>query len=270
MVIQEKTFQRLLDFVDILPHYFIGSNADLPIVGGSMLSHDHYQGGKTVFPMERATVVERFRLKAYKLVEIQWLNWPLTALRLRSEDRESLAACGNYITKQWRGYSDSGRNIEAFTDRTPHNTVTPIVRIKNGVYELDLVLRNNRVSAEYPDGIFHPHATIHPVKKENIGLIEVMGLAVLPSRLKDQIQWLVEGLKNNWTFNEVNKENRLSDFEKIYHQLLADFAGFDDIEKFVEKRIGDIFVEGLTHCGVFKLDAKGHEGLQAFIKHIDN
>lgn len=167
MRISEMTYKRLLDFVDWMPHYFIGSNADLPIVGGSMLSHDHYQSGNAVFPMETASREENFKLEKYKNIDIAWLNWPLSVLRISGENKESLIACATEITDKWRGYSDERLEILAFSADTPHNTVTPIARRHQDTYEIDLVLRNNRMSEAHPDGIFHPHVFVHPVKKKH-------------------------------------------------------------------------------------------------------
>ena len=190
MKISRGSFERVLEFVDIFPHYFVGSNADLPIVGGSILSHDHFQGGHHDFPMAVAEAEETFTIKGFEDVAVEKVKWPMSVIRLRGESKEKLVDLSDKILTAWRGYSDEKCEISAFTGDTPHNTITPIARKKNGSYEIDLVLRNNRTSEEYPLGIFHPHQELHHIKKENIGLIEVMGLAVLPGRLKEEMKIL--------------------------------------------------------------------------------
>ena len=193
MVISDDTFKRLIDFVDRFPHYFIGSNADLPIVGGSILNHDHFQAGRHTFPMEKAETEADFRHPAYPGLAFGIVRWPMAVLRLRGARKDELLEAASMLLAAWRSYSDPAADILAHTEqpsgeRTPHNTITPIARRKSdGGYELDLVLRNNRTSEEHPDGIFHPHRHLHHIKKENIGLIEVMGLAVLPGRLKAEL-----------------------------------------------------------------------------------
>ena len=188
MKISRGSFERVLEFVDIFPHYFVGSNADLPIVGGSILSHDHFQGGHHDFPMAVAEAEETFTIKGFEDITVEKVKWPMSVIRLRGESKEKLVDLSDKILTAWRGYSDEKCEILAFTGDTPHNTITPIARKKNGAYEIDLVLRNNRTSEEYPLGIFHPHQELHHIKKENIGLIEVMGLAVLPGRLKEEMK----------------------------------------------------------------------------------
>lgn len=269
MKITEKTFERLLDFVDQLPHYFIGSNADLPIVGGSMLSHDHYQSGYTVFPMEKATTIETFKLKTHKNIEVQWLNWPLTVLRLRSDSRAALVTCANEVTKVWRNHSDVACDIHASSDAIPHNTVTPIARFKENMYELDIVLRNNRITDEHPDGIFHPHVEIHPVKKENIGLIEVMGLAVLPSRLKDQMKGMATALELGAPADLLKEKDQLSGFSELYEEMQLLYRSSDDAVACVHQVVGEAFVKGLEHSGVYKLDKRGHGGMKRFIEGMN-
>jgi len=227
--ISEKTFENLLDFLDIFPHYFVGSNADIPIVGGSMLTHDHYQGGQHTFPIEKAGAVKEFTLCG---IQAQIVKWPMSVLRLKSNDRKRLTSLAGKVLAQWKQYQDASVDIIPFTDDTPHNAITPIARINTaGEYELDLVLRNNRTSEEFPDGIFHPHPHVHHIKKENIGLIEVMGLAILPGRLAEEV---------------TNAESRQE----------------------VEKYMGDIFLEVLTHAGVFKLNDTGLAAFERFISTI--
>ena len=188
MVINENTFRSLFSFVKQFPHYMLGSNADLPIVGGSILTHDHFQGGHYIFPIEGATVVKDISLDKYPDLQISVLNWPLSTIRVRSTNDEQMIRFALDTLNKWINYSNEKLDIIAYSEKTRHNRITPIVRKKNGIYEMDLVLRNNRTSEKYPDGIFHPHQNLHHIKKENIGLIEVMGLAVLPARLKDELE----------------------------------------------------------------------------------
>ncbi|RDW20710.1 UDP-glucose--hexose-1-phosphate uridylyltransferase [Oceanobacillus chungangensis] len=248
MKIDRQAFERLLTFTEKFPHYFIGSNADLPIVGGSILSHDHYQAGRYEFAMTRAEAVFSFVLPDFAGIDAAVLNWPLSVIRLRSEQIEDLVEAGDYILQKWKNYSDPAANVLAFTDETPHNTITPIARNRGGVYEIDLVLRNNRTSAEHPLGIFHPHADVHHIKKENIGLIEVMGLAVLPPRLKQEMaeikQFLigetdhVEEYHRDWALQLREKYGRLNNAEHV--------------EKILQNEVGKKFVRVLEDAGVFK------------------
>ncbi|MGN0478751.1 MAG: UDP-glucose--hexose-1-phosphate uridylyltransferase, partial [Hominenteromicrobium sp.] len=194
MKIEESTFRKLFDFVCQFPHYFLGSNADLPIVGGSILTHDHYQGGHYTFAMAKAGIEEHCTIRGFENVEAGILNWPVSVLRLRSKDPERLIRLAARVLEKWRGYTDEASFIFAETNGEPHNTITPIARCVGGVYELDLALRNNITTERYPLGVYHPHDEYHHIKKENIGLIEVMGLAVLPSRLKDELKWLSDAL----------------------------------------------------------------------------
>ena len=182
MVINKNTFKCLLDFIDLFPHYFIGSNADLPIVGGSILNHDHYQAGNYHFPIEDARVLSEVVLN--NEITLSTLKWPLSTIRIRGTSKEKLVETATLIFDTWCNYQDENVDIIAYTNNERHNTITPIARFKDGKYELDLILRNNRISEEYPDGIFHAHRDVHHIKKENLGLIEVMGLAILPARLK--------------------------------------------------------------------------------------
>lgn len=270
MKIDKNTFKRLLDFVDILPHYFIGSNADLPIVGGSMLSHDHYQAGCFEFPMERAEKDQVFKIDGFEDVEIYSLNWPLTVIRLKSKVKNKLINLAELLTKGWRNYSDESANIISKSKDGFHNTVTPIARIKEDVYELDIVLRNNRVTEQYPDGIFHPHNEIHPVKKENIGLIEVMGLAVLPSRLILEMKVLEDALKDNKGYEYIKDNKEVAKFADIYKEIYEDNNEMKlaPVER-LKAKIGEVFVSGLEHCGVFGLDENGKAGLRKFIDWIN-
>lgn len=241
MRLTRGTFDRLLQFVSVFPHYFVGSNADLPIVGGSILTHDHFQGGRHRFPIEAAAVLQRLRGPGG--VEADILVWPLATVRLRADRPELLAEAGHAILTAWRSHDDPEAGVAAFTGEVPHNTVTPIARFREDHYELDVVLRNNRTSEQHPDGIFHPHAQIHPVKRENIGLIEVMGLAVLPGRLAADIPQLAQAL----TTGEIPPD--LAAHRPMLEGIAADQSA--DPADLVRNAVGEYFVTGLEHCGVF-------------------
>lgn len=270
MAIEKKSFIRLLDFVKWLPHYFVGSNADLPIVGGSILSHDHFQGGCYEFPMDRAETLIQFEQAG---VEAHVLRWPLSVVRLKAPQAEALVPLADEILQSWRSYSDEDHGIMSHTGAIPHNTITPVARYRKGLYELDLVLRNNRCDAAHPDGIFHPHREIHPIKKENIGLIEVMGLAVLPARLDLEIQWMMKWLRGTvLTVEEAQAtEKHVPMLEKIQlregHSKLALLAE-DALETVIKKEIGLYFAEGLSHCGVFASTKSGLDGFRRFLEPL--
>lgn len=261
MKISKDTFARLLGFVEKFPHYFLGSNADIPIVGGSILTHDHYQGGNYEFAMAKAEDEMQFTWGRYDNVEFSTVKWPMSVLRLRSSDMKSLIEAGDHILQAWRQYSDPDVEIIAFTGETPHNTITPIARKRNGKYELDLVLRNNRTNAEHPHGIFHPHADVHHIKKENIGLIEVMGLAVLPARLETELQEV-----ENYLIGEANSINPI-------HQEWADEIKRynptkDNVHKLVKREVGKKFMRVLEDAGVYKRDEAGQAAFKRFIDHF--
>ncbi|MBT2727246.1 UDP-glucose--hexose-1-phosphate uridylyltransferase [Bacillus sp. ISL-75] len=264
MVISPTTFLRLLSFVEQFPHYFVGSNADLPIVGGSILSHDHYQGGNYQFAMAKAGDDWTFKMAGYPDVECAVVKWPMSVIRLRSDQISTLVEAGSHILDKWKKYSDEGLGIEARTGETPHNTITPIARKNGDAFELDLVLRNNRTSNEHPLGIFHPHADVHHIKKENIGLIEVMGLAVLPARLKDE---LVE-VKNYI----LGRSSAVADYHldwaealKARYQAIANEANVDGL---VREEVGKKFLRCLEDAGVFKRNEVGAAGFQRFISTL--
>ncbi|WJE26033.1 UDP-glucose--hexose-1-phosphate uridylyltransferase [Bacillus cereus] len=265
MKIDRQTFMRLLKFVERFPHYFLGSNADLPIVGGSILTHDHYQGGRYEFAMENATNDLIFELTDFPEIQCSIVKWPMSVIRLRSNDIEQVVNAGEYILERWKGYSDPSVNTFAFTNEIPHNTITPIARHRDGMYELDLVLRNNCTSEEHPLGIFHPHGEVQHIKKENIGLIEVMGLAVLPARLKTELQevekflldipsdiptyhirW-AEQLKTKYS-NQINEQN---------------------VQDIVREEVGRKFVQALEDAGVFKRDEAGISAFKRFIQTLN-
>ncbi|MFD0952212.1 UDP-glucose--hexose-1-phosphate uridylyltransferase [Virgibacillus natechei] len=261
MKIDKDAFERLLTFTDQFPHYFIGSNADLPIVGGSILSHDHYQAGHYEFAMARATDAFSFTLEKFPDVKASVLKWPMSVIRLRSGEKDQLLQTADHILQTWKGYSDDDADISAFTDDTPHNTITPIARIRDGMYELDLVLRNNRTSEAHPSGIFHPHADVHHIKKENIGLIEVLGLAVLPARLKDELAEIKQFLLGQ--SNDVAAYHQeWADQIKHEYATLSNPGQVDDI---MEKELGKKFARVLEDAGVFKEQA----AFERFIKTLD-
>ena len=267
MTINKNTFDRNLDFLEQFPHYFIGSNADLPIVGGSILSHDHYQGGRYEFAMDRAKDILKIDLKGYEDVNISMIKWPLSVVRLNSNNREKLSILASYILNHWKGYTDEVVNINSHTENTLHNTITPIARRKGENFELDLVLRNNKTSEEHPDGIFHPHKELHHIKKENIGLIEVLGLAVLPARLKEELEIIKKCL-----LKEKNEEYILKNLNlhlEWFNYLNKKYGGFnkETIDDILKDEVGLIFKKVLEDCGVFKFD---EEGLKARNRYIQN
>lgn len=269
MVINRSAMEKLFDFVETFPHYFVGSNADLPIVGGSILSHEHFQGGHYTFAMEETDVVEEFNINGYPEVKVGILNWPMSVIRLNSENREELVDLAEKILSDWRAYSDEDVDILAFTDETPHNTITPIARKHGDVYELDLVLRNNRTSEEHPLGIFHPHQEYHHIKKENIGLIEVMGLAVLPPRLKDNIELIKDVL-----VNDKNPEDyeSLKDHIPWILEMKEKYPEFTDenVEKIIQDEIGDIFKHVLEDAGVYKQTEEGQKAFRKFVNSLNS
>jgi len=254
MKIDKHAFTRLLEFTEKFPHYFIGSNADLPIVGGSILSHDHYQGGRYEFAMTKAEEAFSFELKGFEHISASVVNWPLFVIRLRSAHKEELIDAADHILQTWQSYSDEHANILAFTDDTPHNTITPIARTRDGLFELDLVLRNNRTTEEHPLGIFHPHADVQHIKKENIGLIEVMGLAVLPARLKDELAEIKHFL--------LDKPSHVAAYHMEWAaQLKAKYSTVsneNEAKAILQTELANKFVRVLEDAGVFK-DKKAME-----------
>ncbi|MFV0502786.1 MAG: UDP-glucose--hexose-1-phosphate uridylyltransferase [Lachnospirales bacterium] len=259
MVINKRTFDALLSFVDYIPHYFAGSNADLPIVGGSILSHDHYQCGNHIFPMDKAN---SFHKVTKNNITLELLQWPLSTIRLCGENKNEILALGEKILNQWIDYSDPEHDIVAHTTER-HNTITPIARKKGNQYILNLVLRNNRTSKEHPDGIFHPHKEIHHIKKENIGLIEVMGLAILPARLKDELKNIEYVLLNK---KEISEE--LLNHKNWIEYLKTNYNEKDNLIEYLKNEVGKKFMECLTHCGVFKLNEHGKNGFIKFLNTI--
>ncbi|MED3563248.1 UDP-glucose--hexose-1-phosphate uridylyltransferase [Bacillus xiapuensis] len=261
MKISPESFLRILTFVEQFPHYFLGSNADLPIVGGSILSHDHYQGGNYEFAMAKAEDDWTFKMAGFPDVQGGVVKWPMSVIRLRSEQKAALVKAASHILTKWKNYSDASLGILAATDGTPHNTITPIARKKENFFELDLVLRNNRTSEEHPLGIFHPHQDVHHIKKENIGLIEVMGLAVLPARLKEELEEVEMFIKGN---SAVVADYHLEWAE----QLKTRFSSEMDAELFVKEEVGKKFLRVLEDAGVFKRNEAGEAGFKRFIKSL--
>lgn len=269
MKISRTTFVCLLDFIDVFPHYFIGSNADLPIVGGSMLSHDHYQAGRYQFPMARAKEMTSFKVNGFKEIDLIRVHWPMSVLRLCGSEKDKMIELASVITDLWRGYSDDEIGVIAKSHEGLHNTVTPIARKRNDVYEIDLVLRNNRVTEEHPDGLFHPHKAIHPVKKENIGLIEVMGLAVLPSRLVDAMEALEKALILRKGPIMIAEDSSLEPFSEIYTEMQSSYENGQASPKTIVKEvIGKVFIRGLEHAGIFKNTTDGEKAMERFIAKI--
>ena len=263
MVISKETFSNLLEIVEKFPGYFAGSNADLPIVGGSILTHEHYQGGRHVFAMEEAPVEKSFRFAGFENVSAGIVKWPMSVIRLNGSDKAELVALSAKILDSWRKYSDEKVNVKAFDGDVLHHTITPIARMKNGNYELDLVLRDNQTSEEYPDGIFHPHKDVQHIKKENIGLIEVMGLAILPPRLKDELAEVGKHILG--TSNEM----------KEYHRVWADEikqnhpeATAENITEIVNQETGKVFARVLEDAGVYKRNKQGQEAFMRFVENV--
>lgn len=262
MKIDHHTFMHLLDFVTIFPHYMLGSNADLPIVGGSILTHDHYQGGRYHFPMEDAKVIKSY---SFDGVQVDMMYWPLSTLRLTSSSKEKIVELADKILFKWRNYSDEEVGILAYTD-APHNTITPIARRQGKLYQLDLVLRNNRTTEEYPLGIFHPHQEHHHIKKENIGLIEVMGLAILPARLKEELNEIKSCLLQQHQFDEFEDLDKHRDWYKYLETLDINEENIDDV---IEEEVAKKFTAVLENAGVFKMDENGIEHFMRFVESLE-
>ncbi|WP_027109047.1 UDP-glucose--hexose-1-phosphate uridylyltransferase [Lacticigenium naphthae] len=265
MNVEKKAYENLLSITDFFPHYFVGSNAGLPIVGGSILSHDHYQGGRYPFPMEEASIERSFELKEFADVKCGRVAWPMSVIRLNGSSKSSVSEAADFIRKKWNDYSDESVNIRAFSNKTPHNAITPIARRRGESFELDLVLRNNQTNEEYPDGIFHPHPDVQHIKKENIGLIEVMGLAILPPRLKEeweQMEIILEGGKGKI---DAVHEKWFEDIKRKYAYVKKGEA-----KRILEKEVGKVFLRVLEDAGVFKRSHEGEEAFNRFIEYANN
>ena len=266
MKIDRSAFAKLLEFVTVFPHYFIGSNADLPIVGGSILSHEHFQGGHHEFAMERAPIETEISFAGSDNLKAGIVKWPLSTIRLQSLDRDALVALADRILGAWRGYTDESAFIFAETDGVPHNTITPIARRRGDLYELDLVLRNNITTEEHPLGVYHPHAELHHIKKENIGLIEVMGLAVLPPRLKPELEALAQGILDgrDLTADPLTASHAewAYGFMKNYDDINA-----DNVTGIIRAEVGKVFAKVLEHAGVYE---RSENGKKAFLRFVES
>ena len=268
MKVSRQSISRLLEFVTFLPHYFVGSNADLPIVGGSILTHDHFQGGRYEFPMAKAPIREKVCFPGFEDVEAGIVHWPMSVIRLRGKEAQRLVDLADKILTAWREYSDESAEILAYTEGTPHNTITPIARRRGEDYELDLVLRNNRTTPEHPLGLFHPHAEYHHIKKENIGLIEVMGLAILPPRLLTETGLLEQALKNPAQAQEIMARPEMEKHQSWYEELKAAGAGEGDTQRAIQESIGVIFGKILGNAGVYKDTEEGREAFRRFCSSL--
>ena len=266
MKIDRSAFRKLLDFVKQFPHYFVGSNADLPIVGGSILSHDHFQGGRHVFAMEKAPVERAVSFPGFADVEAGIVRWPLSVIRLRCGDDNRLVDLAEKILTAWRGYTDEEAVIYAHTDGQPHNTITPIARMRDGRYELDLVLRNNLTTPEYPLGLYHPHPELHHIKKENIGLIEVMGLAVLPARLKGELAELADALVQGVDLRGSETLAKHADWAEELKTRYTFTA--ENVTDILQSEVGAVFAQVLEHAGVYKCTPEGRAAFQRFIDSV--
>ncbi|MCD7863784.1 MAG: UDP-glucose--hexose-1-phosphate uridylyltransferase [Lachnospiraceae bacterium] len=267
MKIDRAAFIKLFDFVKQFPHYTLGSNADLPIVGGSILSHDHFQGGHYTFAMAQAPIEIPVTLPGFEDVESGILKWPLSVIRIRHQDSDRLVDAAEHVLNVWRDYTDEDAFIYAFTDGEPHNTITPIARKVNDTYELDLVLRNNITTAEHPLGVYHPHANLHHIKKENIGLIEVMGLAVLPARLNQEMDLLKETILNG---KDIAADKTLAKHADWVAEFLPkyDDVNADNLDDILQKEIGKVFVHVLEDAGVYKCTPEGRTAFLRFINSL--
>ena len=280
MKIDAACFRKLLDFVDRFPHYFVGSNADLPIVGGSILSHEHFQGGRYTFAMEKAPIAIPYKIAGFEDVESGIVCWPLSVFRIRSAEPERLIELADRILKAWREYSDETEAVFAYTDGEPHNTITPIARIRDGLFELDLTLRNNLVTDERPYGLYHPAEQYHHIKKENIGLIEVMGLAVLPARLKMEMNQLRElilsgkdqGLSDEKICDLARGQDALEKHADWLMEVLNAHPEIsaENVEEILRQEIGHVFVHVLEDAGVYKWTQNGHKGFLRFLGEVSN
>lgn len=267
MKIEKSTFVKLFDFVKMFPHYFLGSNADLPIVGGSILTHDHFQGGNYTFAMANAPIIKEFSVGDFHDVKCGILKWPISVIRLESENLDSLINLGNHILEVWRNYSDEEYFIFSETDGTPHNTVTLIARIKDGKYQVDIALRNNITTKEHPLGVFHPHENLHHIKKENIGLIELMGLAVLPARLNKEMYILSDYILNN---KDIRSNEEIKKHADWAYNFIPKYKSItkDNINEILQQEIGKTFVKVLEDAGVYKCTPDGMKGFMKFIQQL--
>ena len=268
MKIEKAAFGKLLDFVTQFPHYYVGSNADLPIVGGSILSHDHFQGGHYTFAMAKAPIEKEIKFDGFEDVKAGIVKWPMSVIRISGQDKDRLIELADKILVCWRGYTDEDSFIYANTDGEPHNTITPIARRRGDDYELDLVLRNNITTEEHPLGVFHPHASLHHIKKENIGLIEVMGLAVLPARLKDEMAELEQAILNKTDLRSTPTLASHADWAEGFIGKYDDINA-DNITDIIHEEIGIVFKEVLEDAGVYKCTKEGRDAFVRFVEEVN-
>ena len=264
MKIDRAAFTKLFDFIKLFPHYFLGSNADLPIVGGSILSHDHFQGGHYTFAMAKAKIELPVTIPGYEDVEAGIVKWPLSVLRIRSKDTSRLIDLAEHVLNCWRSYTDEDAFIYAETNGEPHNTITPIARKNGDTYELDLTLRNNITTDEHPLGVYHPHAQYHHIKKENIGLIEVMGLAVLPSRLKEELELLADYIVNGKDIRSNKKIEKHADWVEEFLPTYDNITK-ENVMEILQKEVGNVFTHVLEDAGVYKCTEQGRADFLKFI-----
>ena len=268
MKVEKATFIKLFDFIKLFPHYFLGSNADLPIVGGSILSHDHFQGGHYTFAMEKAPIIEEFTVKGYEDVKAGIVKWPLSVIRLQCKDEKRIIELADHILQTWRGYTDEDAFVYAETDGEPHNTITPIARRRGDLFELDLALRNNITTEEHPLGVYHPHEKLHHIKKENIGLIEVMGLAVLPARLKGELEELADAIVKG---EDIRANETLEKHADWVDEFMAEYKAAgktvdaSNVEEVLQQEVGKVFCKVLEDAGVFKCTEEGLAEFRRFI-----
>lgn len=266
MKIDRAAFVKLLDFVEKFPHYFVGSNADLPIVGGSILTHEHFQGGNYEFAMAKAPIETKVTFSGFEDVQAGIVKWPMSVIRIIGTDKARLVELADKVLTTWRGYTDKDSFIYAETDGTPHNTITPIARMRNGKFELDLVLRNNITTEDCPLGYYHPHPEYHHIKKENIGLIEVMGLAVLPSRLKNEMAVLGKAMVNG---EDISANETIATHKEWAEMIMQKYdINEDNIDDILKKEIGIVFTSILGQCGVYSRDEEGKAGFLRFIESV--
>lgn len=266
MKIDRSAFEKLLDFIELFPHYFIGSNADLPIVGGSILTHEHFQGGNYEFAMAKAPIETQVKFSGFEDVETGIVKWPMSVIRISSKSKERLVDLADKILTAWRGYTDENSFIYAETDGEKHNTITPIARMRNGKFEFDLVLRNNITTDECPLGFYHPHPEYHHIKKENIGLIEVMGLAVLPSRLKNEMALLKDAMLQG---KDISKIDAIASHKDWADMIMNKYdITADNCEEILQKEIGIVFTSILEQCGVYSRNEKGKKDFLKFIESV--
>jgi len=264
MKIDASAFKKLFDFVKLFPHYFVGSNADLPIVGGSILAHEHFQGGNYEFPMAKSPVEKEVTFKGFEDVKAGIVKWPMSVIRISSKNSDRLVELGDKILGAWRGYTDADAFIFAETEGTPHNTITPIARKRGELFELDLVLRNNITTEEHPLGVYHPHSELHNIKKENIGLIEVMGLAVLPSRLKKELRLIEEAILSGADLNASEETAKHSAWVDSFRNDYT-FTK-ENTEEILKAETGKVFAKCLEHAGVYE---RSEKGMDAFLRFVD-